>query len=106
MKTDDDKLNPEYMLRQIWNNHFNASPWHEALQLDESFPAAIAHSLLPVPAALTAALDYWRDQMVAAVDDIVQRYKNNPSESDEFWRRHLRNRAMLEMVREQRDDDP
>src|SRR5258708_884269 len=71
------------MLRQVWNNHFphlSHLSWDPlVLGIDESLAAEIAHSLHPFPPEMAAALDYWRNKMVAAIDEIVQQFKNNPN---------------------------
>jgi len=51
---------------------FPHSSWHTAFIIDESLPGAIAYSLHPMPAEIAAALDCWRDKMVAAVDKVIR----------------------------------
>jgi hypothetical protein len=72
----------EGLVRQVWNNKFPTRahlPWHPLhMGLDESLAEAIAHSLHPFPADMAVALDWWRNKMVATIDELVQHYKNNP----------------------------
>jgi hypothetical protein len=96
MNNDDHGEHAEAMLRQVWNNHFGPGlswdearqvwftsySWDNAFAIDEGaitivmrLPAAIVRSLHPMPAEMAATLDCWRDKMVAAVDEVVQRYK-------------------------------
>ena len=85
MNDDDHSKHAEELVRQVWNNKFPRVAPHLSwdpfvLGLDESLADEIAHSLHPMPAEMAAALDWWRDKMVAAIDELVQRYKNPPSE--------------------------
>jgi hypothetical protein len=82
MNNDDHSKHAEEMLRQVWNNHFphwSHLSWDPLFSIDESLAAEIAHSLHPFPAEMAATLDCWRDKMVAAIDEIVQQFKNNPN---------------------------
>jgi hypothetical protein len=73
------KPTPEDMLRQVWSNHFLPySSWDHAFIIDESLPQAVASSLHPFPDEMAATLDCWRSKMIAAVDEAVQRCKNDP----------------------------
>jgi hypothetical protein len=64
------------MLRQVWANAFNAYWWDsDAFFIDESLPRAVVNQIAS-PADVAAALDCWRNMMVAAVDAVVARYKS------------------------------
>jgi hypothetical protein len=66
----------EMMLRQVWSNAFEPHlPWSDAFVIDHSLPAEVA-SQIAGTADVAAALDCWRDKMVAAVDEVVRRYKS------------------------------
>jgi hypothetical protein len=65
----------EEMLRQVCNNHFGHRSFDKLFIIDESVPGAIAHSLHPTPTEMAATLDRWRDKMIAAIDEVVLRYK-------------------------------
>lgn len=83
MNSDDHDKHAEGLVRQVWNNKFPHAaarfPWSPLVMgIDESLADEIACSLHPMPADMAAALDYWRDKMVATIDEIVQSYKNNP----------------------------
>src|SRR2546429_4774292 len=54
----------------------------ELFIIDESLPVYIARSLHPMPAEMAAVLDCWRNKIGAAVDEVVQRYKNYSPEDD------------------------
>jgi hypothetical protein len=67
---------PEEMLKQVCNNYF--APYtslDELFVIDRSVPMAIAESLHPMPAEMAATLDCWRDKMIAAIEEVVLRYK-------------------------------
>jgi tRNA uridine 5-carbamoylmethylation protein Kti12 len=78
------KPTPEDLLRQVWSKYFRHVPWDRAFFIDQRLPDAVARDLHPVPAEMVAALDCWRANMIAAVDEVVQRYKNDPSS----WKRY------------------
>jgi hypothetical protein len=65
----------EMMLRQVWANTFGClGPLEEAFVIDHSLPAQVAEQIAS-PADVAAALDCWRTKMVAAVDEVVRRFK-------------------------------
>jgi hypothetical protein len=81
---DDHSKHAEGLVRQVWNNKFPHVAAHLSwdplvLGIDESLADEIVCSLHPMPEEMAAALDWWRDKMVAAIDEIVQHYKNNPN---------------------------
>lgn len=84
MNDDDHNEHAEGLLRQVWNNHFSTRPWFTAFMIDDSLPYLVARSLHPMPAEMAAALDCWRDKMVAAIDEVVLHYKNNPQPPSEI----------------------
>lgn len=64
----------EMMLRQVWSNAFSTLPWDDAFAIDESFAYEIRHQIAG-SADVAAALDCWRNKMLAAIDEVVARYK-------------------------------
>jgi len=66
----------EMMLRQVWANAFSALPWSDAFVVDQSLPAEVDRQIAS-PADVAAALDCWRTMMVAAIDEVVRRYKSS-----------------------------
>jgi hypothetical protein len=65
----------EGLLRSIWESAFETLEWSRAFDIDESLPQAVVRTLYPMPEVKDAVLECWRDQMHAAVDEIVQRCK-------------------------------
>ena len=63
----------EGLLRQVWNKEDSDAPFHNAFIVDESLACTIVESLPPAEAA--AVLEYWRNKMVEAIDEVVQRVK-------------------------------
>jgi hypothetical protein len=74
MNTQNLPTREEMMLRQVWANTFIYSAWDKAFIIDESFPSEVTRQIAG-PADVAAALDCWRNKMVAAVDEVVRRYK-------------------------------
>jgi len=65
----------EMMLAQVWSNAFGClGPLEEAFVIDESLPGEVVEQIAGA-ADVAAALDCWRDKMVAAVDEVVRRFK-------------------------------
>jgi hypothetical protein len=65
----------EMMLRQVWANA--NEPWmhfDEAFTIEEYLPREVTKQIAD-PADVAAALDCWRNMMVAAVDEVARRYK-------------------------------
>jgi hypothetical protein len=85
----------EEMLRQVWNNNYGEEclrnqerrtgrvwTWEEhAFAIGPSFAHDIVRSLHPMPEAMAAALDCWRNKMVAGLDEFVQRLKAEAAET-------------------------
>jgi hypothetical protein len=82
-----DQTRGEMMLRQVWNNTFappaklreewatsGPSDWEEIFIIDESMASEVARQIAS-PADRAAALDCWRNKMVAAIDAVVLRHK-------------------------------
>jgi prophage regulatory protein len=80
-----DETRGEMMLRQVWNSTFappaklreewaTFGPWEEIFIIDESMASEVARQIAS-PADRAAALDCWRNKMVAAIDAVVRRYK-------------------------------
>jgi hypothetical protein len=76
MNNDDD--HGARLVRQVWNNHLRYYDEDDVFHVDKSLPNAIVESLHPMPDEMAAALDWWRDKMVAAIDELVQSYKDDP----------------------------
>jgi hypothetical protein len=65
----------EMMLRQVWANAFEPHlPWSDAFVIDHCLPCEVVRQIAGT-ADVAAALDCWRNMMVAAVDAVVARYK-------------------------------
>jgi hypothetical protein len=77
MNNDDDDHGAR-LVRQVWNNHLRYYEEQDVYGIDTSLPAAIARSLHPMPDEMAIALDWWRNKMIAAIDVIVQSYKDDP----------------------------
>jgi hypothetical protein len=65
----------EEMLKQVWNNNFGDWPWDRAFVVDKSLPELIVENPFLTPEEMTAVLGYWRNKMVASIDEVVQRYQ-------------------------------
>jgi hypothetical protein len=83
----------EELLRQVWNNYYGDEflrrqelatgdrlTW-EFFTLEDSFAYDIVRSLHPMPEAMAAALDCWRNKMVAVIDEKVQHLKAEAAET-------------------------
>ena len=71
----DEPTREELMLRQVWSNVFGClGPLEEAFVIDQSLPAQVAEQIAGA-ADVAATLDCWRDKMVAAIDEVVRRFK-------------------------------
>jgi len=65
----------EMMLQQVWSNAFGCSgPLDRTFIIDESLPSEVVEQIAS-PADVAAALDCWRAKLVAAIDEVVRRYK-------------------------------
>ena len=82
-----DQTRGEMILRHVWDNTFAPpaklreesatfarSDWEEILIIDESMASEVVRQIAN-PADRVAALDCWRNKMVAAIDAVVLRYK-------------------------------
>jgi hypothetical protein len=59
---------------EVWNSIFAVHGWETPI--DENVPSQIAQQLV-LPSDQAAALDIWRGRMIADVEHIVRRYKDN-----------------------------
>jgi hypothetical protein len=64
----------EMMLRQVCSNNSTHLPWGYTFTMDDSLPAEVVEQIVD-PADVAAVLDCWRSLMVAAIDEVVRRYK-------------------------------
>jgi hypothetical protein len=85
MNNDDERSkHAAELVRQVWCNKFAKRAalypsWDPlALGIDESLAEEIVCSLHPFPEDMAAALDWWRNQMVATIDEVVRQFKNDP----------------------------
>lgn len=87
-----DMTREEKLLWQVWNNNYGEEylrnyerrtgerlTWE--FFLDDGFAYDIVRSLHPMPEAMAAALDCWRNKNVARVDEFVQRLKAEAAET-------------------------
>jgi len=65
----------EMMLQQVWSNAFgHVVDWEIGFMIDVSLPAEVVKQISG-PADIAAALDCWRNIMVARIDEVVRDYK-------------------------------
>jgi hypothetical protein len=62
------------MLRQVVANVFTHTAFEELFVIDHSLPNEVVEQIA-TPADVAAALDCWRNKMVAAIDVVVHRCK-------------------------------
>jgi len=72
----------EMMLRQVWANTAGPHlPWSDAFVIDHGFPYAVVEQIAGAD-DVAAALDCWRNMMVAAIDEVVRRCKEEVGHED------------------------
>jgi len=71
----------ELMLRQVWNNAFDYPAWDEAFFIEDRLPVEVVRQIAG-PADVAAALDCWRNKMIAAVDAVARRFKEEVGHED------------------------
>jgi hypothetical protein len=74
--TDGECARAEMMLRQVAANAFSFTTLEEFFTIDESLPSEVASQIATLT-DVAAALDCWRNKMVAAIDEVVRRYKGD-----------------------------
>jgi hypothetical protein len=70
----------ENMLRQVVFNAWNPAhmPFEDFFVIDQSLPEEVTRQIAG-SADVAAALNCWRNMMVAAIDEVVERLSRGPS---------------------------